>query len=564
MVLTALRSRDGRPAPVLRLSALGVATTLACLAVQAQTQTPPAGGAAAPAVPAAAATPPTPPTPQMAASSTPSFAIKGFRINGDNPLDEALTRRVLAPFARPDATIDTLQKATTALEAALRDRGYGLHRVALPPQEVGETVQLDIVKFTIGKVRVEGLTRYNEANIRASLPELKEGTTPNFRDLAVQTTIANENPVKQTSVSLKEGDEPDQVDATVQVRDGRPWAITLSASNAGNESSGRDRITVAATHSNVFNADHQFVGAYTTSAEAGDRVKQLGLSYRVPVYSFNSVVGLSYTRSDVIGNFGAFTSTGAGATFAANLTVYLPPDGGYRHYLSFTGENKLYEAAVVNGTPVGNDRRSTPFTIGYSGRRETDTSVLGFNVDFALNAMRGTFNKLSSYQGEDPRITTAAWQALRFGASYGTGFASGWLFGARLSGQYSRDALISGEQFGLGGSGSLRGTPNRITGDSGYFASLEVTTPELAQGLRGLVFAEGGRLFNHSPNGTSKLASDGLASVGLGLRYGNASGVSVSADWGRLVRGSTVPLAVNASAPQKGEDKLHLNLSVRF
>ena len=136
-------------------------------------------------------------------SVTPNFAIRGFEVKGDNPLSSAQTSAVLAPFLRNDATIDTLQKATSALETALRDAGHGLHKVALPPQDVGDKVSLEIVKFTIGRVQVSGQQHFNEANIRASLPELAEGASPNFKTLAVQTALANDNPSKQVTVSLK-------------------------------------------------------------------------------------------------------------------------------------------------------------------------------------------------------------------------------------------------------------------------------------------------------------------------------------------------------------------------
>jgi hypothetical protein len=53
----------------------------------------------------------------------PVFAIRGFDITGDNPLPGSETTRILAPFLRADATMDTLQKATAALEAALKARG---------------------------------------------------------------------------------------------------------------------------------------------------------------------------------------------------------------------------------------------------------------------------------------------------------------------------------------------------------------------------------------------------------------------------------------------------------
>lgn len=505
-----------------------------------------------------------PAAPPMATPVTPVFAIKGFTITGENPLGDGETSRVLAPFLRTDATIDVLQKATAALEAALRVKGFGLHRVALPPQEVGDTVKLSIVKFSIGKVTIEGATRFDAANVRASLPELKEGSTPNFRRLAVQTTIANESPAKQTSVSLRESDEPDKIDATVQVRESRPWTLGLSASNAGAPSSGRDRVTISGGHSNLWNLDHQFVGAYTTSAEATSAVRQLGLSYRAPLYALGGVVGASYTRSDVIGDFGAFTSTGAGSTFGINYTHYLPPDGGYRAYVTIGLDDKLFRATVINGTAIGVDRRSKPVTLSYAARVESDAALWGYNLDLAVNTGWGRANDLVSHRTEDPRVDTLDWYLLRTGFNYTANFGGNWIWSTRWQGQYSPYALISGEQFGVGGPSSIRGTPNRLSGDSGYSAVLEITTPEITSGLRALGFMDAGWVYSHQPNGTTKLASDRMASIGLGLRYSHPSGVAFTADYGRLIRGSAIPLAVNSGAPQRGEDKLHLNLSVRF
>ena len=135
----------------------------------------------------AAATPP----------ATPSFRIRGFELTGDIPLPAEETTRILAPFISNQATIDTLQKASAALENALKERGFALHRVSLPPQEVGDKVTLTIVKFVIGKVTVEGAKFNSEQNIRRSVPELQEGEAPSFKRLAVQTAIANENPNKR-------------------------------------------------------------------------------------------------------------------------------------------------------------------------------------------------------------------------------------------------------------------------------------------------------------------------------------------------------------------------------
>jgi hemolysin activation/secretion protein len=502
----------------------------------------------------------------MSTPATPVFAIKGFKITGENPLGDGDTTRVLAPFLRADATIDTLQKATAALEGALRDKGFGLHRVALPPQEVGDTVTLNIVKFAIGKVSIEGRSALDEGNIRRSVPELREGSTPNFRTLAVQTAIANENQGKQIQVSLKESEEPDKIDANLIVKESKPWNFSVNVSNTGSKSSGRDRLTFAGGHSNLFNLDHQFVGAYTTSMERPGDVKQVGLNYRVPLYALGGVIGASYTRSDVVGNFGAFSSTGAGHTFGLNYTHYLPPDGGYRGYFSFGFDDKVFDVTQINGVPLAGQtaRRSRPLSVGYTARNESDSSYWTYNAEFAMNTGSGANNDLASYVTEDPRVSRLHWRALRAGASYLAGFGDKWLWSARTQFQYSPDALISGEQFGLGGASSVRGTGERpISGDSGLFASVEVNTPEVAPGLRFAGFFDAGWLANHNPNGTTKPSSDRINSVGLGMRY-SSQRFAVTADYGRITTGSVVPLTVNSSSPQKGDGKFHLNLSVRF
>ncbi len=504
----------------------------------------------------------------MASPASPSFAIRGFNIKGENPLGDGEVSRVMAPFLRADANIDVLQKATQALEAAFRDKGFGLHRVVLPPQEVGETVSLEIIKFSVGKVKVEGNKHNDEANVRRSLPELQEGGTPNFKRLAVQSAIANDNPSKQVTVSLKESEQADKIDATVLVKDSKPWTFAIAASNTGTESSGRDRVTFSGGYSNLFGRDNQLVAAYTTSLERAQDVKQLGLSYRAPWYAAGGVLGISYTRSDVLGNFGTFTSTGAGRTVGINYTAHLPPNAGQRSFLSVGLDDKVFNAAKINDVLVPGqlDRRSRPLTVAYSSRNETDTDFTSYSLELVLNLPSGSGNNLTAYKSEDVRISTARWKALRAGANYTAPLAGAWLWTVRTQLQYSPDALISGEQFGLGGLSSVRGASDRVlTGDKGLSGTVEIGSPEIGKGFRAVGFVDAGVLGNYATAGSAKISSDKLASVGLGLRYSSgANGLTMSADYGRILRASDLPLTNNANAPQKGSDKLHVNLLIRF
>ncbi len=510
-------------------------------------------------------------SPSSQSTAPPTFSIRGFEIKGDNPLSAAKTSQVLAPYLRADATIDTLQKATAALESALREAGYGLHKVALPAQEVGSTVALEVVKFTIGRVTVTGNQHFDDTNIRASLPELREGNSLNFKRLAVQTSMANDNPGKQISVALKESEEADKIDATLQVRDVRPWVASVNMTNAGNPSSGRDRFTVALGHNNVFNRDHQGVIAYTTSLQRPSDVRQWGLNYKIPFYGARATLGVSLTKSDVLGTFATFTSTGVGNTKGVNYTLALEPEGGRRSFLSFSLDDRLFGAAVVNGTAVGVDRRSRPVAVGYAVRNESDDAFWSYNLDLASNLRGGATNDLASYRTEYSNavtgqgISSTSFRIVRAGYQYSTQIAKTWQLSLRSQLQWSNTPLIAGEQMGLGGVSSLRGVPDRaISGDAGLQGSLEVNSPELVKGLRFSGFVDAGRLANRDADGLRRVAHDDLSSMGVGLRYGHPAGVSISADYGRLLTGSKLPLATNSSAPQKGDDRVHLSISVRF
>lgn len=262
---------------------------------------------------------------------------------------------------------------------------------------------------------------------------------------------------------------------------------------------------------------------------------------------------------------GAFPATGTGQITGLTYNHSLASTVGYRSYVGIRLDDKLIDAADTNAVAVQWSRRRRPLTLGYAARVETATSVWGYNADVAFNLGGGEDNTLAAYQSEDARITTSSWRALRGSGNYLTSFGSGWLWSVRGQFQYSPDAMISGEQFGLGGASSVRGTSERpISGDSGLFASTEISTREIVPGLRFLGFVDAGWLYNNNPNGNPKPANDSLHSVGLGLRYSSPAGFAVSADFGRVVGASVLPFVVNSGIPQIGDQRLHINFSTRF
>jgi hemolysin activation/secretion protein len=491
------------------------------------------------------------------AQSSATFPVTAFDITGNNPMDQATTQKILASFIRSDATIDSLQQATAALDAELAARGFGLYRAVLPPQEIKDRVSITMIQFKIGQVNIEGNQNFSEANIRRALPELQSGATPDVALLSRQTALANESPARKLGVSLRASNQIDSIDATVRVNDGKPWWLTASISNTGSDETGKDRFTIAASHSNVWDRDHQVDIAYTTSLDKPSAVQQIGLNYKIPVYPWAGAWTFTASSATVKGDFGSFTTNGAGKSWGIGYLQHLGGEGGKRHFVSIRLDDKLSEASSVSGVVIGVDRRSRPLTLGYNLRVEADNYSWDLAANYAINVVSGAGNNDVTYALEDPaRNLRARWRAARLNANLIVPFKNQWQISWRNQAQFSHQSLIAAEQIASGGTQWLRGS-NGLTADKGWLSAVDISTPEFIKGLRGFVFLDAGYLSNHSPT-LAKPASDIISTVGMGLRY------SSSNDYGYVTKGSKIALTINSAAPKKGDDRLYLTLGWRY
>ena len=488
-----------------------------------------------------------------------SFSVSAFNVIGENPLDSKLTQKTLAPFLGQHEGLEALLEAAAELESAILQAGHSFHRVILPPQTMDTgSVQLEVLVFTLANIEVTGNTRFSNENIIASLPGLKPGTVPDTKELSRELIVANDHPSKQVTIRMKHSKSPNSVDAELAVKDQRPWQFFSGLNNIGNDETGDFRLTGGFQHTNLLDLDDSLTISYTTSPGHFSDVKQYGANYRLPLYALSSNLSFYYSRSDV--NSGTieqvFDVSGAGKFLGGSFTHTFRNKENYRHRISVGVDDKLFENNIgFQGIPLGVDVRSRPLTLSYSGEWRFEKAGLNYQINYVRNMRGGRSNNNQTYAAA--RFgATKSWEAFRFSMAGSYALPKGWSATAILSGQYTNEPLISGEQFGLGGANSVRGFQERgVTGDKGVRFTLEAWTPPLKYDIRLLGFMDGGHTKNlETPVG--QVGSDTIVSLGVGARWRWSDKLSVNLDYAHQID--------DALTPNAGGARAHLNIFYRF
>jgi hemolysin activation/secretion protein len=166
-----------------------------------------------------------------------------------------------------------------------------------------------------------------------------------------------------------------------------------------------------------------------------------------------------------------------------------------------------------------------PIDITYSGSTRNNRYNLDGYISLVQNVPFGPNGRTSDFDqfGARPH-SRGAYHLLRLGIDYSYLFKSGWQGRVRTSGQYTRDMLVPGEQFGIGGQDSVRGLDERATSsDRGNQISLEGYTPEFGARfgdkirMRALAFYDAGKVVRNHPD-VFERRGQSISSLGIGFR----------------------------------------------
>jgi hemolysin activation/secretion protein len=354
------------------------------------------------------------------------------------------------------------------------------------------------------------------------------------------------------------------------VADDKPWTLMANFDNTGSADTGKTHAGIVLQHANLGGRDHVGSLQYTTTVEEPSQVAVWGLGYHVPLYAQGAALDLYASYSDVDSgtvNAGLFdlAVSGRGAVYGARYAKVLAKRSlGGRELegrIVYGLEVKAYKNSVVFfDQDFGNDVTVRPLSIGYVGRVALDNGEANFSATVLRNIPGGSRGSKEDFTAARAGAK-AGYTALRVAGAWSRALGSSdWQTRVLANGQYSPDALVPGEQFGAGGSTSVRGFREReLATDSGLGLNLELYTPNLCSRggwqCRVLAFYDTayGKRNDALPG---ELRSTTIASAGIGLRFAVGNAASVQVDYGNVVKEG----ALNGA----GKDRLHVRVGLAY
>lgn len=511
-----------------------------------------------------------------ALAEEPRFTVRAYMVEGATLLPAERSAATLQAFTGEGRNYDTLRQAVEAVEALYARAGYGAVRVQLPEQDIDAgIVRLRVIEARLGRIRVEGNKHFTTDNILASVPALVEGLPPRLDQAGASLALANQSFAKRTRLTLQRGSEPGTVDALLGVADMAPWRFAASLDNTGDDATGDYRLGLTYQHTNLWDRDHAFSAQFITSPGHTDQVSIYGLGYKIPLYALGDSIEAAWGHSNVdsgnvntaAGNY-AIAGRGDFATLRYNLG--LPRFAGIEQRLAIAFDWRLYESNVAltgSGVSLVPDLTSAPASLTYvlnspaSDQALRWEAALGYvrNLPSGGRGTQAAYNQPGARPGADARFEIWRW-FLSAQAPLPGGFS----LRGELNGQHTRDLLIPGEQFGIGGMYSVRGYGEReILNDRGYRGSLELASPAATLSLGGagdlranlVAFHDFGTVFRNKPL-PGEIRSDRAASVGFGVRLAAGPNLLVRLDLARAL--------TDAGSTQAGDYKAHAQLLVLF
>lgn len=454
-------------------------------------------------------------------------------------------------------TVSELLELAQVISNRYAEAGYitsgALVRIPSETQVTGTgSVTFDIQEGAVEDIAITRTGRLREGYVRSRLG-VTIGQPLNVANFQERLQLLQIDPlIDQIRAEVNQGAAPASSLITVAIEEARPFSATLGLNNSRPPSVGTNQQQVFVSQANLLGFGDGLSLGYSRT-EGSD---SLTVGYEVPLGSRGTTLRLSYSSgwNDIVDpNFFDIDRDGKGPDIQSESQTY---EVEVRYPAVRSVRDQTFQELGVGITASLRDSRSFllgepfPLSAGASVEGKTRVMALRFGQDYTLRdgvqvlAARSRFNV-----GLNALGATVNQPVLGVGPIPDSNFFSwtGQLQWVRVLGpetllllrsnlQFANQGLLSSEQFGLGGLGSVRGyRQDRLLTDNGIFASAEVRVPiiripEWRSTVQIAPFVDFGTGWNSGAERNPD--PNTLAAVGVGLQWQTGNNVTARLDWG--------------------------------
>jgi hemolysin activation/secretion protein len=407
------------------------------------------------------------------------FFIRAFRVNGNHLLAREQVETIVYPFMGPDRTADDVEHARAALQEAFQKQGYATVTVSIPEQGVESgIIVLSVQPQTVGQLVVTGVGPKAAARIEREAPSLQPGAVPNFT--AVQNDIAalNQTADRRVTPEVKAGVAPGTVDVTLDAKESLALHGSVEFNNDQSPETSEYRVLGTLHYDDLWGRGDSITLSGQTAPQRPKDATVGSVNYLTHLGPVQLLGYYVYSDSDVA-VVGGTDVVGKGNMGGVRLIAPVSQSPSFYQSVSLGLDWKDFGEDVRLGSDLSKSPISYfPVTVGWRG----DWTGKAYKSDLSLSAVFGLRGLGDGQAAFDAKRFDASpnFFLVKFEATHTQDLWWGTQAYGHLSGQWSRDPLISNEEFSIGGLSTVRGyDESELLGDYGIAFQGELRTPNL-------------------------------------------------------------------------------------
>lgn len=448
-----------------------------------------------------------------AAATSLSLVVKRFEFSGNTVFSTTDLQKVVAHYTQRRITAEELEAARIEITRLYVDAGYINSGAILPDQDVESgVVQFEIVEGKLSDIELSGNRWFRSFWLLKKLRQAA-GNPVNFYKLRTGLQLLRQNPgISRINSELKPGAQPGESILHTTIKDASPFRLDLEVNNKRPPSVGEGAIEAHFADLNLLGINDPFdlrwgLGQWTKQgALRSSAIDNIAASYEFPFTPWDTTLGLHFSKNDssvLDETFALLGITSQSTEYGLSLRQPLHQSLSNNVSVSLSAERKHTETTLLGSpftlSPGAIDGKTDVFvthlTFEWTNRSQIDVFSVRSSLNLGLHALGSTEastktsptsldpipdSKFTSWLGQAQyirRIFDTAHFAKRPN-TYEWNVIKETTLLLRANAQLSADALLSMEQFSLGGVQSVRGyRENQLLRDNGVFASVELRIP---------------------------------------------------------------------------------------